>query len=116
MQAQPGFGVWTYRPDVTSGSKIVDYTVEAIDGRIGKIDAASDEADAAHLVVDVGFWIFGKKRLIPAGVVAGVDSTKHSVFVNMTKEQVKNAPDWEQQPSGASWRGRYDEYYGPFGS
>ena len=26
-----------------------------------------------YLVVDTGFWIFGKKRLIPAGVVTHVD-------------------------------------------
>ena len=115
MQAQPGFGVWTYRPDVTSGSKIVDYTVEAIDGRIGKIDKASDDADAAHMVVDTGFWIFGQKRLIPAGVITSVDDVERRVSVNMTKDQIKAAPDWDEQANG-DWKARYDAYYGPFGS
>ena len=34
----------------------------------------------AYVVVDTGFWIFGKKRLIPAGVVSAVvheDKTVH---------------------------------------
>ena len=92
MQTQPGFGVWTYRPDVTSGSKIVDYTVEATDGRIGKIDKASDDADAAHMVVDTGFWIFGQKRLIPAGVISSVDDVERRVAVNMTQGSDQGRP------------------------
>ena len=115
MNVQPGFGVWTYRPDVTAGSKILGYTVEASDGRIGNIDKASDEADAAHLVVDTGFWIFGKKRMIPAGVVERIDRDDEIVFVSMTKDQIKDAPDWDEQV-GADWQTRYESYYGPFGS
>ena len=45
-----------------------------------------------------------------------VDDTSHTVNVNMTKEQIKDAPDWDEQLSGANWRERYDDYYGPFGS
>jgi hypothetical protein len=114
MTMQPG-GVWTYRPGVQAGSNVVGYSVEALDGRIGKIDDASDEADAAHLVVDTGFWIFGKKRLIPAGSVTGVDDLGRRVLVNMSKDQVRDAPDWEAQTT-ASWKQRYDDYYGPLGS
>jgi hypothetical protein len=114
MSMQPG-GVWTYRPEVSGGSNVVGYSVEAVDGRVGKIDAASDEADAAHLVVSTGFWVFGTKRLIPAGVISAVDDRTRSVHVNMSKEQVKAAPDWGEHTS-ADWQSRYNDYYGPFGS
>ena len=43
------------------------YDVEATDGSIGKIGAATNDASSCYVVVDTGFWIFGKKRLIPAG-------------------------------------------------
>ena len=58
-------------PEPGSGTfeKLVGYDVEATDGHIGKIDEASTETDRNYLVVDTGFWIFGKKRLVPAGVV-----------------------------------------------
>lgn len=36
-------------------------------------DWTSDESGRRHVVVDTGFWIFGKKRLIPAGTVRQVD-------------------------------------------
>jgi hypothetical protein len=114
MTMQPG-GVWTYRPGVQTGSDVIGYSVEARDGRIGKVDAASDEADAAHLVVDTGFWKFGTKRLIPAGAVTNVDDMARCVHVDMSKDQVREAPDWEAH-SGASWKDRYSDYYGPLGS
>jgi hypothetical protein len=88
--------VWTYRGDVdTSASNLVGYDVEAADGGIGKIDKASTEVNRQYLVVDTGFWIFGKKRLIPAGVVRRIDTVERKVHVSMTKDQIKNAPDYD---------------------
>ena len=114
MTMQPG-GVWTYKPGVEAGSNVIGYSVETLDGRIGKIDAASDEADAAHLVVDTGFWIFGTKRLIPASAVTSVDEMARCVHVNLNKQQVRDAPEWEAH-SNAGWKDRYNDYYGPLGS
>ena len=67
--------MWDYQQDVGGGTDrdFVGYDVEATDGGIGKIDEASNEAGSAYLVVDTGFWIFGKKRMIPAGVIDRVD-------------------------------------------
>jgi hypothetical protein len=67
-------------PDVTG------FDVEATDGHIGKIDEASYDEAASCLVVDTGFWIFGKKRMIPARAVQRVDPEQKKVFVNMTKD------------------------------
>jgi hypothetical protein len=53
--------------------------------------------------------------LIPAGVISAVDDRTRSVHVNMSKEQIKAAPDWGEQTS-ADWQSRYNDYYGPFGS
>ena len=92
--------IWMYRDTVdTLSDAVVGYDVEATDGSIGKIDEASKEAGRQYLVVDTGFWIFGKKRLIPAGVVQRVDPDDRKVFVSMTKEQIKNAPDFDAKPS-----------------
>jgi hypothetical protein len=32
----------------------------------------------------------------------------------MSKQQVRDAPDWEANTS-ASWKDRYSDYYGPLG-
>ena len=75
--------MWTYRDSTwTTTSDLVGYDVEATDGSIGKIDEATNESSSSYVVVDTGFWIFGKKRLIPAGVVSTVDHDARKMQVN----------------------------------
>ena len=76
-------------PDVTG------YEVEATDGSIGKVDEATYHDAASCLVVDTGFWIFGKQRMIPAGVVTRVDRDGKKIFVDMSKDDIKAAPDYD---------------------
>jgi hypothetical protein len=110
--------LWTYREGAIGNGNgdVVGYDVEAIDGSIGKIDSSTAEADSAHVVVDTGFWIFGKKRLIPAGAVTAIDHENGRVAVQMTKDQIKNAPDFDESLTLTEDNRRvYDEYYTPYG-
>lgn len=117
---QPTLTVWKFRESSGfDGSSLIGFAVEAIDGKVGTIDEASIDTDSSHLVVDTGFWIFGTRRLIPAGVVAYVDPEARSVAISLTKAQVKDAPDWDHahaaDHSDQTWRDRYASYYGPYG-
>ena len=110
--------LWTYREGtmatVTTSSGT---TSKAIDGSIGKIDSSTADTDNAHVVVDTGWWIFGKKRLIPAGAIVAVDHQDQKVALQMTKDQIKDAPDFDETVTlTAADRGVYDDYYRPFGS
>jgi len=101
---------------MSAGNDVIGYDVEAIDGSIGKIDGTTNETDNAHVVVDTGWWIFGKKRLIPAGAITSADHENEKVAVQLTKDQIKAAPDFDESVSlDTSNRGVYDDYYGPFG-
>jgi hypothetical protein len=64
--------------------------------RIGRPLPATLETDAGHLVVDTGPWIFGKKVMLPAGVIKTVDHVNEKVFVNRTKDEIKNAPEFDE--------------------
>jgi hypothetical protein len=75
---------------------VTGFEVEATDGRIGKVDEATSEAGRGLLVVDTGFWIFGKKRMLPAGLVTAIDPEARTVEICVTKEQVKDAPDYDE--------------------
>lgn len=81
------------------------YDVHAVDGDIGKVSDASNEAGRNSLVVDTGTWIFGKKRMIPAACVRSVDHTNRRIDVSLTKSQIKDAPDAKER---TSWN---DSYY-----
>ena len=69
-------------------------------------------------MVDTGFWIFGKKRLIPAGVVTRVDHADRKVYVSMTKDQIKNAPDYDEAMTvnDDAYYDKYGTYYGSYWS
>ena len=110
--------VWQFERTIDAGRAWAGYDVEASDGHIGKVDAASREAGRDYLVVDTGFWIFGKKRLIPAGFVQRVDDEHKRVFVAMTKDQIRHAPDFDDTQRGAYDNDYYDSvghYYSGFG-
>ena len=104
--------MWTYRETLGGANHdLVGFDVEATDGSIGSVDEATYDASAAYLVVDTGFWIFGKKRLIPAGAIVGVDLDSKTVQVDMTKEQIKAAPDYDSEDWDDTSRTRYSDYY-----
>jgi hypothetical protein len=107
--------VWSYRDsDWIRDRDLVGYSVEASDGSIGKVDEASTETSSQWLVVDTGFWIFGKRRLVPAGAVSGVDHEAGRVMVNVSKDDIKGAPDYDAEGWDDEARGHHAEYYAPF--
>ena len=78
-----GVGIVSLRRDFAS------YDVEGTDGPIGTVDESSYDGSCAYLVVDIGSCIAGKKRMIPAGVVEGVDVVTRTVFVALSRETVE---------------------------
>jgi len=80
---------------------------------IGKVATANNEAGASWLIVDTGPWIFGKKVMLPAGVVARINSENEVVHVNRTKEEIKNAPEFdEDRYQEQTYREELGGYYG----
>jgi hypothetical protein len=112
--------MWTYRDTTLTRENLSGLTVEALDGSIGKVDDATTDVSGSFIVVDTGPWIFGKKVMLPAGVISRVDLDTETVFVNRTKDQIKSAPEYdESKQRGESDRDRYrtdlGSYYGPGG-
>jgi hypothetical protein len=108
------FDPWNYREGavVGDGSDLVGYRVEAIDGHIGKIDEASTLVGESYLVVDTGPWIFGKKVLLPAGTVTHIDSLEKRVYVDRTKGQIKDSPEYDPETyKDPAYREKLGDYY-----
>jgi hypothetical protein len=92
-------------PDLTG------YTVEARDGSIGKIDESTNETGRSWLVVDTGPWIFGRKVMIPAGTITKLDRGNRKVYVSLTKDQIKDSPEFDHSRFDDDYRTRLGEYY-----
>jgi len=111
--------VWNYGDqstlgaDMTGAVDVTGWSVEALDGGIGKIDEATYEVGSSYIVVDTGVWIFGKKVMLPAGVVNRVDSEKETVYLDRTKDQIKDAPEFDEDSyRDDAYRDEVGGYYG----
>jgi hypothetical protein len=108
--------MWTYRQMGTTDTDLSGFDVEALDGGIGKIDEATYDVGSSFIVVDTGPWIFGKKVMLPAGVIDRVDADDEKVFVSRTKDQIKNAPEYDEDKyTSDSYRSSLGTYYGQGG-
>ena len=108
--------MWTYREDTVAPGdaprNVVGYGVEATDGSIGKVDDATYEVGSSSLVVDTGPWIFGKKVMLPAGVIQSVDHEAEKIMVDRSKDEIKNAPEFDDASlMDEGYRTRLGSYY-----
>ena len=70
--------IWSFRDTAWSTENLTGFKVEAVDGGIGKVDEASGDVGGSYVVVDTGPWIFGKKIMLPAGVIRLVDADEET--------------------------------------
>jgi hypothetical protein len=55
--------------------------------------------------------------MLPAGVVSKIDTEEERVHVNRTKEQIKNAPEFDDtRREDEAYRTELGSYYGPGGT
>jgi hypothetical protein len=120
VESRPAGGItvaeiWTFRVESGAGDlDLTGYKVEATDGGIGKIDEATYEVGRSYLVVDTGPWIFGRKVMLPAGVIERVDPDSKTVWVGRTRDEVKDSPEFDadRHREDDEYRRRLAEYYG----
>ena len=111
--------LWTYRESMPPSTDLINgFAVEATDGEIGHVDEASNEVGAGNIVVDTGPWIFGRKVMIPAGAISHVDLDEQRIMVELTKDQIKDSPEFDVDVdmswTDPNYRGRLGEYYEPY--
>jgi hypothetical protein len=89
--------------DLFDGHDITNFSVYANDtddneqNKVGSVkDMLVDKTDGRfrYFIVDTGFWVFGKKVLLPVGM-ARLDYDKERLYVaGLTKDQVENLPEF----------------------
>jgi hypothetical protein len=88
----------------------------ALDGEIGSVkDAYFDDAQwtLRYFVVTTGSWLSGRDVLIAPPSVRGVSWDDKRLDLNLTREQIQNAPSPEtDRPVSRQWEAAYFDYYG----
>lgn len=95
---------------------LAGYQIHAQDGKIGKAkDFLFDDEHwtVRWLVADTGHWLPGRKVLISPVSLKNVDWTTRTFDVNLTQEQIENAPGLETDaPVSRQYEKRWYDVYG----
>lgn len=87
-----------YKEDIFGGDDIKSFSVyDETNDKIGSVhDIIVDETGRfRYLVIDTGFWIFGKKVLLPVGK-ASIDYSQSRIYAKgLTKDQAENLPEYD---------------------
>jgi len=102
---------WNFREEF-GRIDVSGFTVEAVDGKVGKVDEAALEPGESYLVVDTGPPLVGKKVLLPAGLVSGIDRDEEVVYLVCTEDEIKKAPEFDRdRRRDAAYREQVAGYY-----
>lgn len=88
-----------YPDEIFDGYNIKNFHVYAENDRVGLVDnLLIDEKEGRfrYFIVDTGFWILGKKVLLPVGLTRMDHSNKHIYVPELTKQQVKDLPEFSE--------------------
>lgn len=86
--------------EVFQGQDIKDMSVypQGSDDKVGSVSdiLVDEEGRFRYVVVDLGFWIFGKKVLMPVGRTR-IDYSQNRIYaLGMTREQAENLPEYDE--------------------
>jgi uncharacterized protein YrrD len=99
-----------------STKEISGYHIQATDGEIGHVhDFIMDDEDwtVRYIVVDTRNWLPGRKVLIAPDWVDAVDWNERKVHVALTKEGVKDSPEFDPEaPVNRQYEETLYDYYG----
>jgi len=87
-------------PNLRSTYDVTGHDIQAIDGEIGHImDFIIDDVTwtIRYLIIDTGNWLPGKKVLISPKWIEKVSGVESNVFVNLSQETIKNAPEYNDE-------------------
>jgi len=98
------------------GSVLKGYAIEASDGRIGTVKTFLFDDTTwkiRWLVIDTGHWLTGRQVLVHPSAIGLPDHERRHLPVNLTKAQVEDSPDIQQdQPVTMQMQNHLYSYYG----
>jgi len=102
--------------NLRSSIEVTGYHIQAKDDEIGHVeDFILDDQTwtIRYMVVDTRNWLPGRKVLVAPGWIDSIDWAERKVTVAMTREQVKNSPEYDSSvPVSPEYEAGLSEHYG----
>lgn len=102
-------------PNLRSANEVDGYHIEAVNGSIGHVDDFIFDDDSwglRYFVVDTRNWLPGRHVLIATDWVDRVSWEQRKAYVVLTREEVRNSPEYEAGPFTRAKEDALQRYYG----
>lgn len=103
-------------PHLRSVNEVIDYKIHANDGEIGRVsDFIMDDETwtMRYMVIDTRKWLVGDRVILSPHWVKEVNWGDRRVEVDMTREEIKNSPEFKpSEPVNREYEVRLYDYYG----
>jgi uncharacterized protein YrrD len=103
-------------PHLYSAREVIGYHIQATDDEIGRVDdlfVGEEDWVIRYIMVDTGSWLPGRKVLIVPDKVQQINWEESRVYVNYTRQQVKDSPEFD--PKGSISRSHETSLYDYYG-
>lgn len=99
-----------------STKEVVDYDIQGSDDSVGYVEDFILEDETwiiRYMIVNTRRWLPGRKVLISPEWIDRIDWGQSKVFVDMTKESIKNSPEFDPKaPVNRDYEIQLYDYYG----
>ncbi len=99
-----------------SVKEVVDYDIQGSDDAVGYVEDFILEDETwiiRYMIVNTRRWLPGRKVLISPEWIERIDWGKSKVFVDMTKESIKESPEFDPSaPVNRDYEVQLYDYYG----
>lgn len=103
-------------PRLRSAEEVAGYHIHATDGEIGHVEDFIVDDNSwiiSYMVVDTRNWLPGRKVLVAPGWIDRVDWAENMVYVDLSRENVKNSPEYNpSEPVNREYEEQLYNYYG----
>jgi hypothetical protein len=103
-------------PNLRSTHEVSGYQIHAADGQIGHVEdfiVSDEDWVIRYLVADTRKWLPGRSVLVSPEWVQKISWDKQEVYVDATKEAVKNCPEYDpSEPVNHEYEVRLYDYFG----
>ena len=103
-------------PHLQNVNEVLDYSIQAVDGKIGHVDDFIIDDQSWHvkyMVVDTGNWLPGKKVLVAPGWIQDISWTDKIASVVHTREQIQSCPEFDPDiPLTRDYEQQIYQHYG----
>ena len=100
---------------LVKAKELKGYKLSGIDGEIGNVkEFIFDDKFWAvrYLIANTGTLFTGKKIMISPYLMQSVDYEKEAINIDLTKEQIKDSPEFDEDKISAEDESNYSSYYG----